>query len=221
MIASSEYVDAGLYDALIDIKFPAHFLDFETIMPAIPRYPGTRPYQTIPFQWSDHILHSNEGSDHKEFLCDEDIDPRKNFTQSLLEVLGSKGTIFIYTTYDQRILRELAEQLPQFADRLNALNGRFVDLCALIKNGYYHPAFHGSYSLKSVLPALVPEMNYQNLAIQEGGMASIEYLRMIDPKTPAADKKAIRENLLAYCGQDTLAMVEIREALLKKSDAVK
>ena len=131
--------------------------------------------------------------------------------------MGEEGTIFIYTTYEQRIQRELAEQLPQYAGELNRIHSRFVDLCALIKNHYYNLAFHGSFSLKSVLPTLVPEMDYQNLAIQEGSMASLEYLRMIDPTTLAADKTEIRNNLLAYCGQDTLAMVKIREVLLGKT----
>jgi len=216
VVESHEYIDSALREALIDVRFPVHFLDFETIMPAIPRYAGTRPYQTLPFQWSDHILYPDGKIEHREFLCDEDIDPRVNFTQSLLDTLGDKGTIFIYTTYEQRILRELADYLPHCADQLNQLHGRFVDLCALIKTHYYHPVFHGSFSLKFVLPALIPEMDYQDLAIQEGGMASLEYLRMIDPKTPAAEKKAIQKNLLAYCGQDTLAMVRVRDVLLEK-----
>jgi len=154
--------------------------------------------------------------EHIDFLCNEDRDPRADFTQTLLDVLGNEGTIFIYTTYEKRILRELAEQLPQYADDLNLLHSRFVDLCAIIKDYYYNPAFHGSFSLKYVLPAIVPEMGYKNMAIQEGGMASLEYLRMIDPKTTAADKAEIRNNLLAYCGQDTLAMVKIRKVLLEK-----
>lgn len=213
---SREYLDPALHDALTDVRFPIHFLDFETIMPAIPRYAGTRPYQTIPFQWSDHILYPDGKIEHKEFLCNEDIDPRADFTKSLLDALGEEGAIFIYTTYEQRILRELAEHLPQYAEPFNRFHDRFVDLCALIKAHYYHPAFHGSFSLKYVLPALVPEMDYQNLAVQEGGMASLEYLRMIDPQTPAAEKKEIRKNLLAYCGQDTLAMIRVRDVLLKK-----
>ncbi|MBN1546224.1 MAG: DUF2779 domain-containing protein [Syntrophaceae bacterium] len=217
VIESREYIDPQLENALSDVDFPVHFLDFETIMPAIPRYTGTRPYQTIPFQWSDHILYPDEKIEHKDFLCNEDIDSRAEFAQSLIDVLGKRGTIFIYTTYEQRILRDLAEQLPQYADDLNMLHRRFIDLCALIKTHYYHPAFHGSFSLKYVLPAIVPEMDYQNLAIQEGGMASLEYLRMIHPKTPVAEKKEIRKNLLAYCGQDTLAMVKIREVLLSKT----
>ena len=216
VIKSREYIDSNLYDSLSDVNFPVHFLDFETIMPGIPRYAMTRPYQTIPFQWSDHILHPDGKIEHRDFLSDKDRDPRADFTRTLLDGLKNEGTIFIYTTYEQRILRELAEQLPQHADDLNMLHSRFVDLCAIIKHYYYNPAFHGSFSLKYVLPALVPEMDYQNLAIQEGGMASLEYLRMIDPKTPAADKAEIRRNLLAYCGQDTLAMVRIREVLLGK-----
>jgi len=217
VIESQEYIDPAFHHALADVRFPVHFLDFETIMPAIPRYTGTRPYQTIPFQWSNHILYSDGKIEHRDFLCNEDIDPRMEFTQSLLDVLGKESTIFIYTTYEQRILRELAEQLPQYAYDLNVLHRRFIDLCALIKSHYYHPAFHGSFSLKYVLPAFVPEMDYQNLAIQEGGMASMEYLRMIDPKTPPEDKNEIRNNLLAYCSQDTLAMVKICELLLEKS----
>ena len=211
-----EYVGPALRDALTDIRFPVHFLDFETIMPAVPRYAGTRPYQTLPFQWSDHILYPDGKIEHREYLCDADIDPRADFTQSLLDALGEDGTMFIYTTYEQRILRDLAEHLPQHADQLNRLHDRFVDLYALIKNHYYHPAFHGSFSLKYVLPALVPEMGYQNLEIQEGGMASLEYLRMINQQTPVAEKQKIHKNLLGYCGQDTLAMVKIREGLLDK-----
>jgi predicted RecB family nuclease len=216
VIESREYVDPQLKNRLSDIEFPVHFLDFETAMPAIPRYSGTKPYQTLPFQWSNHILYPDGKIEHRDFLFDNDRDPRPEFTRTLLDVLGDEGTIFIYTTYEQRILRELAELLPQYADTLEGLHRRFVDLCAVIKNHYYNPRFHGSFSLKSILPALVPEMDYQNLAIQEGGMASLEYLRMIDPKTPAAEKKEIRNNLLVYCGQDTLAMVRIREVLLGK-----
>jgi len=93
---------------------------------------------------------------------------------------------------------------------------RLKDLHVAVKNYYYHPEFHGSFSLKSVLPAVVPSMAYENLEIQEGQMASLEYLRMIDPETPPEDKEKIRKDLLTYCAHDTMAMVKIREELLKK-----
>jgi len=93
---------------------------------------------------------------------------------------------------------------------------RLKDLHAMIRTSYYHPGFHGSFSLKAVLPALVPDMTYGNLEIQEGQLAGLEYLKMIDPSLSTDKKEKIGKNLLAYCGQDTLAMVKLREELLKK-----
>jgi predicted RecB family nuclease len=217
IVESREYISSSLGEVLSDVMYPVHFLDFETVMPAIPRYAGTRPYQTIPFQWSDHILQPDDALAHNEFLFEEDRDPMPEFTRTLLDVLGRNGTIIIYTTYEQRILKDLAEQFSRYAEELEALQNRFVDLCAVIKKHFYHPEFHGSFSLKSTLPAIVPEMDYNHLAIQEGGLASLEYLRMIDAETPEREKRRIRSNLLAYCAQDTLAMVRIREVLLEKA----
>jgi hypothetical protein len=94
---------------------------------------------------------------------------------------------------------------------------RFTDLWAVIRRHYYHPAFHGSFSLKAVLPVLVPDMDYNHLAVQDGTQASFAYLRMIDPETTDSERHAIEKNLRTYCGQDTLAMVRIREVLLGKA----
>lgn len=209
------YISDQLAAELNDMKYPIHFLDFETIGPAIPRYAGTRPYQTIPFQWSDHILYEDAKLDHREYLCNEDKDPREDFTQTLLDALGTEGSIVIYTSYETGVLNSIIEHYPEYADKLQAIIDRFVDLYAIIRNHYYHPKFYGSFSLKYVLPALAPEMSYDQLSIQEGMQASLEYLRMIDPETPQKEKANIKSDLLTYCGQDTLAMVRIRDELLK------
>ena len=211
-----EFISDQLEAELNDLVYPVHFLDFETIGVAIPRYAGTRPYQTIPFQWSGHILYENGNLDHREYLCNEDKDPREEFTQTMLDALGTKGSIVIYTSYETGILNSLIEHFPQYADELQSVIDRFVDLYASIKRHYYHPKFYGSFSLKYVLPALVPEMSYENLSIQDGMQASLDYLRMIDAKTPKDEKAGIRDDLLTYCGQDTLAMVKIRDELLKR-----
>ena len=200
----------------MDIEYPVHFLDFETFGSAIPRYSNTRPYQTIPFQWSNHILLENGSIQHEEYLCIEDKDPREEFTETLLNTLGQKGTVFIYTTYEKGIVNQLAYQFPNFQGRLFNIVVRFKDLHALIKQHYYHPEFYGSFSLKSVLPVLVQSMNYGNLAIQEGNMASIEYLRMLDTSTSLGERTKIKHDLLIYCGYDTLGMVKIRDELLKR-----
>jgi predicted RecB family nuclease len=212
-----EFISDQLEAELNDVEHPVHFLDFETIGPAIPRYAGTRPYQTIPFQWSDHILHQNGKLGHREYLCNEDKDPRDEFTHTLLEALGTQGSIVIYTSYETGVLKSLIEHFPQYTEELQSIIDRFIDLYAIIKRHYYHPKFYGSFSLKYVLPALVPEMNYENLAIQDGMQASLDYLRMIHPSTPKDEKARIRQDLLTYCGQDTLAMVKIRNELLNKN----
>ncbi len=212
-----EYLSPVLANDLQGLQRPIHFLDFETVGPAVPRYPGTRPYQTLAFQFSDHILDRDDSINHREYLCREDKDPHDEFTRALLEALGSEGNVVIYTSYEKKIVRTLADEFPDMRNQLLALIDRMKDLHAMIKKNYYHPGFRGSFSLKSVLPIVVPEMGYQDLAIQEGSQASLEYLRMIDPQTTATEKQKIERNLLAYCGQDTLAMVRIREALLKRS----
>ena len=70
--------------------------------------------------------------------------------------------------------------------------------------------------MKFVLPAILPGMSYADLEIQEGQLASLEYLKMIDPSTLTEEKEKIKRDLLGYCGLDTLAMLKIREALLKR-----
>ena len=215
-VANQEaYIAPELRHELQDVEHPIHFLDFETLGLAIPRYAGTRPYQSIPFQWSDHILHKNGKIEHREYLCEEDRDPREEFTLTLLDVLGRKGSILTYTNYEKGIIEGLAEDLPKHGKALLATLDRLVDLYKIIKNNYCHPEFHGSFSLKSVLPAIIPEMSYNSLTVQEGQEAGIEYMRMLDPSTPIEEKEKIKEDLLEYCGHDTLAMVRIREELLK------
>jgi predicted RecB family nuclease len=218
VLENKETISEELEHELTDVEYPVHFLDFETIITAIPRYAGTRPYQTIPFQWSNHILQKDEFLEHHDYLCNEDKDPREEFTFRLLSVLGMKGTIFIYSSYEIRIIKALSEDLPEYRKKLLDILDRFKDLCVIMKKHFYNPGFHGSFSLKSVLPVLAPDMNYKSLEIQEGGQASLEYLRMIDPSASSKEREKIREDLLTYCEQDTYAMVRIREEMLKRFD---
>ena len=218
VVNNEEYITEELERELTDVEYPIHFLDFETISTAIPRFAGTRPYQTIPFQWSNHILQKDGVLEHHDYLCNEDKDPRVEFTFKLLSVLGIKGSIFIYSTYEITIIKTLSIHLTEYREKLLDTLDRFKDLRALTKKHFYHPEFHGSFSLKSVLPALVTGMDYESLGIQEGSEASSEYLRMIDPSVSSEEREKIKEDLLAYCGQDTLAMVRIRDELLKRFD---
>jgi predicted RecB family nuclease len=214
-----EWIGPGLRAELNSVRYPVHHLDFETFMPAIPRYPNTRPYQTIPFQWSNYVIGSDGQMRHEEYLCTERKDPREEFLRTLLASVGSEGTICVYSGYEARILKELADAFPGFRSDIDGAIERFWDLLSVIRAHYYHPDFQGSFSIKSVLPAVLPDLGYEDLEIQEGGMASLQYYRMIFAVADVEEKARLRTALLKYCERDTQAMVALRGALLAKSTA--
>jgi predicted RecB family nuclease len=215
-----EWIGPGLRAELNSVRYPVHHLDFETFMPAIPRYPNTRPYQTIPFQWSNHIVSRDGGMRHQEYLCTDSKDPREEFIRTLFKSIGQEGTICVYSGYEARILKELADAFPQFQSDIDRSIERFWDLLSVIRAHYYHPDFQGWFSIKSVLPAVVPSLGYDDLEIQEGTMASLQYYRMIFEVTEETERTRLRTALLKYCERDTQAMVALRGALVAKAAAV-
>lgn len=213
-----EWISLELGQILRSVRHPIHHLDVETVMLALPRFLSTRPYQSLPVQWSNHIeLESGEVM-HQEFLHNEASDPRKRWAEALIESLGEKGSIVVYSAYEEAIIRQLAETFPEFKSAFNAIVKRLWDLLPVIKSHYYHPAFNGSYSIKSVLPAVVPSLGYGDLMIQDGGQAAAEYYRMVFLENDWVERDSIREALLRYCARDTLAMVELRRALREKAE---
>jgi len=212
-----EWVSAKLGPLLKAVQYPVHHLDFETIMLPVPRFSDTRPYQALPVQWSNHIEQSAGELRHEEFLHKEVSDPREVLAISLLESLGERGSICVYSPYERSILEQLAAALPSLRPALSRIVSRLWDLFPIIRDHYYHPAFGGSYSIKSVLPAIVPSLAYDDLAIQEGGHAASQYYRMVFVETDWVERATIQEALLRYCARDTLAMVELRRALMEKA----
>lgn len=200
--------------ALAAHRLPGYFIDFETIQFAVPIWPGTRPYQQIPFQFSMHRLGRTGQATHQEFLGLDGADPSRAFAQALLAACGQHGPVFVYNAaFEQRILRELAERLPGMAAALMALHERVVDLLPVARQHYYHPSQQGSWSIKAVLPALCPGLRYDDLdGVQDGGAAQQAYLEAIAPATSAARKAELEHQLLAYCRLDTWAMVQLWSA---------
>ena len=208
-----EWIGPGLRAALDTVEYPVHHLDFETLGSAIPLYPNTRPYQAIPFQWSNHIEAANGALRHEAYLCPDARDPREELAVALLKSLGRKGSICTYTGYERGVLTGLAEALPHLRDKIARVCDRLWDLHPVIKANYYHPGFAGSFSMKMVLPAVAPHLAYDDLAIQEGTMASLQFYRMAFENVDTAEKTHIHTALLNYCERDTLAMVELRRTL--------
>lgn len=204
-------------DFLNTLQYPIHFFDFETFQEAIPRFDGQKPFMQMPFQYSLHILHENGELEHKEFLGDEHIDPRYPLAERMLKDILSGGSIMAFNqSFEKRVIRELASLYTELNLPLMAIHDRFVDLIEPFRAlGYYHPDFNGSFSIKSVLPAMFPndpELDYKKLTIQNGGMAMDTFanLHLLKDQTR---REEIRQALLAYCHLDTLAMVRIYEKL--------
>jgi hypothetical protein len=202
---------------LKQFEYPVSFLDFETFGTAIPLVNQSRPYQQIPFQFSLHVLRSeNAGLEHHQFLAEGARDPRPEFIRQLKTVLPENGSVITYNaSFETSRLEEMAELLPEFEPWVKQIKSRVVDLLLPFRGfRYYHPDQHGSASIKAVLPVLVGR-DYQNLTIQEGGTASREYLRVTFTDVSAAERNRVRSALEAYCGQDTMGMVWIMENLKK------
>jgi hypothetical protein len=192
------------------LPYPRYYLDFETIGPAVPIWVGTRPYATVPFQWSCHIEDAPNQLRHSEFLDLSGEPPMRCLAESMIECLGHEGPILMYTNYEEGVIRGLMDLFPDLITSLQSLIDRLVDLHPVVKRNYYHPKMLGSWSIKAVLPTIAPHMDYTNLeGINQGLAASDGYLEAIKPITSVERRKELEEQLLRYCRFDTQAMVEI------------
>jgi hypothetical protein len=205
----------GLKGALRELSYPLYFMDFETLAVALPRYAGMSPYDQIPYQWSVHVQRQPGAAlEHFEYLADDSSDPRPEFAKTLCQVIGTKGSVLAYSSgFESGRLGELADWLPQYKKEIENIQGRLWDPLPVIRAHVYHPEFRGSYSLKSVLPALVPDMTYHGMAVSEGSEAGLAWERMIQAAAECEERKRLKDALLAYCQQDTLAMVRLLEVL--------
>lgn len=199
------------------LKYPLYHLDFETIFPNIPLYKGMKPLDPLPFQYSLHIEDRNKPLVEKSFIHKENSDPRLEFIKSLIVNLGTDGSIIVYNKgFESNVINLLALAFPEYAQELKKIDARLVDLMIPFKEqDYWHPKMVFSYSLKAVLPALVPEMTYKNFNIQNGEQALLAYERFLE-STDEKEREQIINDLIIYCSQDTMAMVKILEVIRKK-----
>ena len=231
---NKEFIDKKVIkDFIQSLSYPLSFLDFETFSEAVPSYYKQTPYQNIPFQYSLHILEKNGSLTHKEFLCTENKDPRPGLINSLINDLPSEGKIIAFNDkFEKSVIKELLNFQSDFQpgksdkfDKLLSLNPRFIDLIIPFKKvGFYLPKMNGSFSLKSVLPAMFPndlELDYKNMEIHNGLLAMDGYFRIKelrlnnDNLDTSEEIEKIKNNLLKYCKLDTFAMVKILQKLIE------
>lgn len=210
----------GIKSALISWRFPLVFLDFETINPAIPRYGATGPYQQVPFQFSSHIW-ASPGSElvHKEYLHISKTDPRPSLIPALLEACGNDGSVVAYYgQFESSRIAELAEYSPEFKDQLETLLARVVDPLPIIRDHVYDNGFFGSFSLKSVAPAILGvSQSYDGMLVANGTAAQRAFEELIHDKTSEDRKNELIKASLEYCKKDTLVMVELVKWLYKEA----
>ena len=220
-LANTVYFDAeGAAADLAMHPLPAYFLDFETIQFAVPIWKGTRPYQQNTFQFSLHTLSESGQLDHTEFLDLSGSDPSEPFAKTLIQSCGTSGPVYVYNAaFETSRISELATRYPGLGDELLAINARVVDLMPIARERYYHPNQQGSWSIKKVLPAVVPELRYDALdGVHDGGMAMQAFLEAIDPSTTVERKNQIERQLRAYCKLDTYAMVRLWQVFAGRTE---
>lgn len=208
-------INDSLLDLLNQVMWPAYYLDFETVMTAIPLYPGIVPFTQIPTQYSIHKCTApGEIAEHYEYLADHSNDCRLELSENLINDLGVDGSIIVYSQFEKTITKNLIKLYPNLTKELEHLINRMIDLEKIIRNGFYHPGFHGSTSIKQTLPTLVPKMSYAHLDIDNGDDAMAAFALMAQGRFPDGEIYQIKNNLFQYCKQDTLAMVKLHEKLL-------
>ncbi len=173
---NSEWISPNLSIELQNLKYPLHFIDFETYSGAVPHHRGMRPYELVAFQWSCHTIISPDSEPiHSEYLNSDYDFPNFRFSESLMKQIGTTGTPLMWSPFENTILRNILEQMKIYSYTNNSLKnwltnitsdkkqgreGRFVDLNELTLQYYFHPEMKGKTSIKKVLPAIWNNNSY-------------------------------------------------------------
>jgi len=192
------------------LPYPRYYLDFETIAPIVPRWIGTSPFSPqVPFQWSCHIEYEPGKLRHEMFLDVSGDDPRRAFADTMIKVLGKKGPVLVYSSFEKSRISELAALFIDISPALNSIILRLVDMLPLARKYYYHPEMKGSWSIKAVLPTIAPDLKYDELEVGNGGDAQNAYSEIVHPETLDVRRHQLTIGLRDYCTLDTLAMVRL------------
>jgi len=200
-------------EALDGLQYPLYFLDYETLQYGIPLYDDIAPYQQMVFQWSLHILYEDSlEPEHLDFLSDGSGHPAFEFVKAMHDAIPNDGgSVLVWNkSFEMTRNKELAQMFPKYESFFMDINERVFDLMEIFqKQHFVHPAFRGSYSIKQVMPVLVPQLTYADLEINHGMLASIRWFELVTGQIPELEKEHLLRNLREYCKLDTLAMLEI------------
>ena len=220
MYDKPDYIDKNNIKKFLNtLSYPLYFLDFETFQMSIPKYDGVKPYMQIPFQYSLHYYDVDNNLNHKEFLAQADIDPRRKLAEQLVKDIPKNVCVLAYNmSFEKTVIKNLASLYPDLSKSLMNIYDNIKDLMIPFKSrDYYTKNMHGSYSIKYVLPALFPDdpsLDYHNLELVHNGSEAMDIYANLGKKSKE-EQSIIRKNLLKYCYLDTYAMVKIYDKLIE------
>jgi predicted RecB family nuclease len=214
-------IGPGLAEALEPFSGRLAHLDFETVSLAIPVWDGCGPWHQMPVQFSCLVEVEPGCFEHHEFLAESGADCRSELAAALVESCRGADAVVAYNSgFERRCIRMIAEAVPERAAELGEIGDKLIDPLTAVRNYVYHPRFLGSFSLKSVLPALVPDLAYDDLVISQGDVASLYLSRLLfrPEMIPESKRPVLRRDLLEYCKRDTWATVRLVERLRQLAD---
>ncbi|TYA53049.1 DUF2779 domain-containing protein [Formosa maritima] len=202
-----------IQQTLNNLKFPLHFVDYETFPTAVPKLDNMGPHNHLVFQVSIHTMKENGEITHFEWLGSK-LEQPIDMLKQMQDFTGLIGTFISWNApFEISRNKDMLVWIPQFTEYLNYMNTHMFDLMNIFKTDYVDYRFHGSTSIKKVLPVLCPQLSYSDLEVQDGTMALDTWGRMVSDPNFNEDVEQTRKNLLEYCKLDTLAMVEIYKEL--------
>jgi hypothetical protein len=208
-------VEDDLVNALEPFSGRLGFLDFETIARAVPVWPAMTPWMQAAAQFSYHEAQPDGSYTHHEWLAEGPKDARPLLAEAMIRATRDAQRVVSYSAFEKTRIRDLQEAVPDLREQLAALEMKLIDLLPVVRENLYHPDFRGSFSLKYVLTPMVPELTYTDMVIVDGLTASVEIARLlfVADRIPAHERDRVRQDLLAYCKQDTWAMVRLLEEM--------
>lgn len=209
-------VKPGVAARLAAFQRPLAVLDFETLQLVVPRWDGCHPYEQIPAQFSVQREQGDGTWAETGWLAAGGEDPRADLITALIEALTGSGTILTWNVgFERGVIRRLAQSFHEHQEALRAIEARLDDLLPVVRDHIYDPEFHGSFSIKRVLPVLAPGEDYGGLQVAEGGSAMALLAQLVVDAAAFAgpEREALRTALLRYCARDTSAVVELLQAL--------
>ena len=186
-------------------------MDIEAFSPPVPRLQGTGPFYQYPFLAS--FYDGNEGFS----IFAETVSPQalEQFALQLLETCSKYEHVLVYDkNLERMVLQSLKGLYPELAEGFTSIEERLLDISDVFKNlHYYHPAFKGSFSLKTLMQVLLPEYSYDGIV---SGLAAMdEYDQFLGEENPI-HRELLKTRLIDYCEMDAKACYLLKGFLEKE-----